>query len=1160
MSRTIYALLVGIDEYQPPVSPLKGCVNDINAMETFLRVRGSGDQLELVVLKNAQATRQAIIDHFRSHLGRAGADDVALFCYSGHGSQQKSPPEFWHLESDRMDETLVCYDSRTKDIYDLADKELAFLIAEVAQNNPHIVILLDCCHSGSGTRDEPGTHVAIRRAVTDGRERPLESYICTQEEVQRLHTSDKQSRTESGWFDLPYGNHLLIAACRDYETAKELDFGGEQRGAFSYYLLDTLQQVSRHLTYRDLFKRVEVLVKNNVRDQLPQIEVSSGGDLSQPFLGGIVDTQRNDFTLLYDNAYGGWTIDGGAVHGISPVTGDDTTVLAVFPITTTPDQMQFLDIALGTARVTRVHPGVSNVEVTLEQDKQPDPQHTYKAVIVATPMPSMEVVLTGDAEGIQLVRDALAMTDANQKPSIYVREVEQVARDVGLRVLAHANTYRITRTTSDVPIVADLSGYSVEHAKKVVQRLEHIARWYTILNLSNPSSRLSHDAVQMEVHLGTGENPMRGGPMYEETIPCESPCRLEYQRKDGTLKPPAYKLKLINTTTETLYCAIAYLSQEFGINTTPWFQGEQKYLKPGDEAWACQGRAIPSEVPDELWRQGITEYEDVYKLIVSTEPFDATLLEQDKLDIPLSSTPLRGGRQNTLTRLLHQARTRDPNFALQRDMYADWTTSQVGITIVRPLDAHPIPQTGEPVEIGPSVTVAPHPALEAQARLISVPQATTRDTSTPTLPPALLDHYQIVAPFEFVTCRGSDPGLSGLELFNVADYTAVTPQQPLVLNMARPASRDTRDAGSADDEHILPIGYDGKYYLPLGYARRTDDGMQMVLERLPAPLPLPTTGDRSITGSIRIFFQKVVHRSTLKLVPYDYPLLAVADSDEAGNIAYTTEWSEVRARVAAASTISLYIHGIFGDTAAMLAGPRPYQQESDLVLTFDYENINTRIQDTAYALKDQLEKVGLGKGHGKHLCIIAHSLGGLIARSFIECDGGNEVVQHLVMLGTPNNGTPWATLHDWATLALTVVLNGVAFGWPVIGLPARALSGLVAAIEKVDVTLDQMRPGSDFLNDLGRCNDPNVQYTVVAGNTSLLTQYSESQHHLVTLMERLFSQNPLHTLTAAAFLGKPNDMFASVESMSFIPANRTPPPTVREVACDCGGYWGRRYQ
>src|SRR5262245_27246211 len=112
MNRTVYALLVGIDDYPAPVTPLRGCVNDITAVERLLRARLATDQrLELVVLKNHEATRQAIIDGF-SRLRQAGPDDVALFYYSGHGSQERTPPEFWYLEPDHLDETLVCYDSR----------------------------------------------------------------------------------------------------------------------------------------------------------------------------------------------------------------------------------------------------------------------------------------------------------------------------------------------------------------------------------------------------------------------------------------------------------------------------------------------------------------------------------------------------------------------------------------------------------------------------------------------------------------------------------------------------------------------------------------------------------------------------------------------------------------------------------------------------------------------------------------------------------------------------------------------------------------------------------------------------------------------------------------------------------------------------------------
>ena len=52
MSATVYALLVGIDCYPAPTPQLRGCVNDITAVEQLLSVRLANDQrLEAKVLK-----------------------------------------------------------------------------------------------------------------------------------------------------------------------------------------------------------------------------------------------------------------------------------------------------------------------------------------------------------------------------------------------------------------------------------------------------------------------------------------------------------------------------------------------------------------------------------------------------------------------------------------------------------------------------------------------------------------------------------------------------------------------------------------------------------------------------------------------------------------------------------------------------------------------------------------------------------------------------------------------------------------------------------------------------------------------------------------------------------------------------------------------------
>ena len=153
MSSTVHALLVGIDEYvSPTVTSLRGARRDIRDVEEFLRGRIIGG-LRLLTLLDERATRSGIVTAFREHLGEAGAGDIAL---SGHGSQEPVAPEFRHLEPTGMNQTLICHDSRHNGVQDLADKELSVLLDAVAARGVHVVAVLDCCHSGGGTRGAGG--------------------------------------------------------------------------------------------------------------------------------------------------------------------------------------------------------------------------------------------------------------------------------------------------------------------------------------------------------------------------------------------------------------------------------------------------------------------------------------------------------------------------------------------------------------------------------------------------------------------------------------------------------------------------------------------------------------------------------------------------------------------------------------------------------------------------------------------------------------------------------------------------------------------------------------------------------------------------------------------------------------------------------------------
>ena len=176
MPTPLYALLIGINTYQAPfIPPLKGCRNDIELMASVLRTRFEIPEDQLRVLVDEQATHAAIKQAFREHLieqaQRAHSSGepapAFLFHFSGHGSKSIDTRG---TKLAGVDETLVPHDSRQSGILDIKDWELGALLDELAQYSQNITVWIDCCHSGSGTRD---IDVATRQCPPDYRPQPM---------------------------------------------------------------------------------------------------------------------------------------------------------------------------------------------------------------------------------------------------------------------------------------------------------------------------------------------------------------------------------------------------------------------------------------------------------------------------------------------------------------------------------------------------------------------------------------------------------------------------------------------------------------------------------------------------------------------------------------------------------------------------------------------------------------------------------------------------------------------------------------------------------------------------------------------------------------------------------------------------------------------------
>jgi hypothetical protein len=612
----VYVLAVGIDAYPPPVPRLQSCVNDIREFADYLHARvdsEGGRTLSLLVLLDEGATRAAVIAGFREHLRRARAGDVALFYFSGHGSRRPSPPEFWHLEPDRLDETLVCFDSRSPGGWDLADKELAKLIDEVAAGGAHVVVILDCSHSGSGTsRDVDAPSTAARQLPTDLRPRPLETFLVGPDEANQLSGAHARTETTSGW---PSGRHVLLAACRDDEEAHEYIAAGIRRGAFSYFLGETLRKATEPLTYRDLFARTAARLRAEIPWQSPQLEASRPSDLDGLFLDGALRPSAPYYVVRPSE--GRWILQAGAVHGLPRAGEQETIELALYPFDARPEDLHDRSRAIGRARTLEVLATTSRVELSGIAD--PSGAGPFKAVIVGRPRPALLVSVEGDFEGVEPAVAALAHAGPNGAASPYVRRA-RAGEPPRFRLFARRGQYLIMRPDDDRPLVGAIDGYSEADALTVVRQLDHIARWTLAAELNNPESSIRPGDVEMAILQGD-----------EELAAPE--IRLEYRYEDGEWVPPQFRVRLTNRSDRRLFVALLELTESYAISAGLQDSGSIR-LDPGQAAWAQRGRPIAATVPEELWRQGVVESRNILKLIVSTQEFDARVLEQPGLDPP----------------------------------------------------------------------------------------------------------------------------------------------------------------------------------------------------------------------------------------------------------------------------------------------------------------------------------------------------------------------------------------------------------------------------------------------------------------------------------------------------------------------------------------------
>ena len=237
---------------------------------------------------------------------------------------------------------------------------------------------------------------------------------------------------------------------------------------------------------------------------------------------------------------------------------------------------------------------------------------------------------------------------------------------------------------------------------------------------------------------------------------------------------------------------------------------------------------------------------------------------------------------------------------------------------------------------------------------------------------------------------------------------------------------------------------------------------------------------------------------------------AAEDGDESDKYGLTLDddWQ----RFPAEQPVVLLIHGYNSTPASLEELHRAVHEAGHPAAVLAYPN-DGPLDESAALLSAELQEFA-GEHPERRIDIVAHSMGGLVARCVIEdpeLDPGN--VRRLIMVATPNQGSQLACLPG----GLDCVES---FGTrPEGGLPELFRA---ATADGLNESCHDMRPGSRFLRELNaRERNANVRYSLLIGTGGPLT--AESLAELRTVLDRAAAGNPVAALVAPR-LAPPDDL------------------------------------
>ncbi|KAK0432806.1 caspase domain-containing protein [Armillaria borealis] len=281
-----WAVIIGIDAY--PFSPLRGCVSDARTMTQYLinDLNVPGSQIDLLLASRdvpgcqdfpdvnsvkfpSRKNIVQILLNLRANPLIKPGDNIIVY-FSGHGSSYSCEEYFPRETCGHIGaiEAICPVDRNERDkdgriISDISDRELNAILTLVRRKGANITVIADCCHAASLTRG-PSYAIGTARVLpalvsaVDDKISSLESMLREGDEGLRKHSSNVPSVLAPDW-SANMSSHVLLAACKDFQYAREVQNSDGTHGIFTEALVRALKsEASKSCTYEGLCNALQI--------------------------------------------------------------------------------------------------------------------------------------------------------------------------------------------------------------------------------------------------------------------------------------------------------------------------------------------------------------------------------------------------------------------------------------------------------------------------------------------------------------------------------------------------------------------------------------------------------------------------------------------------------------------------------------------------------------------------------------------------------------------------------------------------------------------------------------------------------------------------------------------------------------------------------------